>query len=453
MSSAKKKTYEIDMCHGPILSKILLYAIPLMLSGILQLLFNAADIVVVGQFAGSKSLAAIGSTGSLTNLLVNVFIGLSIGSKVRIAGFYGAGKTREIGETVHTAISLSLISGVILAVLGIVLSKPLLGLMGTPDDVIDEAALYMRIYFVGMPAMLLYNFGSSVLRAVGDTKRPLYYLSIAGALNICLNLFFVIVFHMDSAGVALATVISQCLSAALVVRCLVRSEGAIHLSLKGLRIYKQQLSGILRIGLPAGLQSALFSIANVVLQSSVNSFGSSVMAGRAASANVEGFIYVSMNAMHQTTVSFVSQNLGGRKFDRIKKIVPECVAAVIVIGLGVGWLAILFGKQLLGIYSDDPAVVKYGMQCLRLVGATYFLDGIMEVLFGAIRGLGYSVMPMIVTLVGACGFRVLWVYTVFRKYHDLTVLLTALPVSWLLTSIAHLICLVIVFGRVKKKLS
>ena len=310
------KSYEMDMCSGPLPGKVLRFAIPLMLSSILQLLFNAADVIVVGRFAGSTSLAAVGSTGALTNLLTNVFLGLSIGTNVLVARYYGARQEKNIEETIHTSMMLALIGGGILVVLGLLLARPLLELMGTPEDVLDKAALYMRIIFVGCPAMMMYNFGSAVLRAVGDTKRPLYYLSIAGVLNIVLNLFFVIVFHMDVAGVALATIISQCLSMALVVNCLRKEEGPLKFSLRKMRIDRAKFVAILQIGLPAGLQGAIFSISNVLIQSTVNSFGSIAMAGNTAASNIEGFVYVAMNAMYQSSISFTGQNMGAQKYKR-----------------------------------------------------------------------------------------------------------------------------------------
>ena len=319
------KTYEMDMCNGPVLKKILIFSIPLMLSGVLQLLFNAADIIVVGRFAGSQSLAAVGSTTALINLLINIFIGLSVGANVVVARAYGGRRDKDVSEAVHTAIAVSIVSGVILIVMGFVFSRLMLELMGTPDDVIDKAVLYMRIYFAGMPVVMLYNFGSAILRAVGDTRRPLYFLSIAGAVNIVLNLFFVIVMHMDVAGVALATVISQCISSGLVLRCLAKSEGGLKLELSKLKIHRKKMLQIFKIGLPAGMQGAIFSVSNVLIQSSVNSFGSIAMAGNAASANIEGFVYNAMNAVYQTNLSFTSQNIGGKKYTRVNRILFACL--------------------------------------------------------------------------------------------------------------------------------
>ena len=448
----KEKSYEMDMCHGPLFGKILMFSIPLMLSGILQLLFNAADVVVVGRFAGSQSLAAVGSTSSLINLLINVFIGLAVGVNVLIARYYGAGQEREVSDTVHTAVLLSLVSGVFLCIIGVVLAKPLLELMGTPADVLDKSVLYMRVYFLGMPVLLLYNFGSSILRAIGDTKRPLYYLMAAGVVNVVMNLFFVIVLDMDVAGVALATVLSQCISAGCIVRCLMKSTGCFRLYPKQLHIDKDKLVRIVRIGLPAGMQGAIFSISNVLIQSSVNSFGSIAMAGNTAASNVEGFVYTAMNAMHQTAVSFTSQNLGGRQYERIKRVLLECLAIVTVIGVVMGNGVYLLGEEILGIYSSDAEVVQYGILRLSVICTTYFLCGTMDTIVGVIRGLGYSVMPMIVSLVGACGLRVLWVMTVFQWQRSLLTLYISYPISWGITFSVHVICYLIVSKRVKKAL-
>ncbi len=448
----KKKSYEIDMCHGPLLGKIFLFSIPLMLSGILQLLFNAADVVVVGRFAGSQSLAAVGSTGSLINLLINVFIGLSVGSNVLIARYYGGRQEKEVSDTVHTSVLLSLVSGVALCVIGILLAKPLLGLMGTPSDVLDKAVIYMRVYFLGMPVLLLYNFGSSILRAIGDTQRPLYYLLGAGVVNVLLNLFFVITLRMDVAGVALATVLSQCVSAACIVRCLMKSEGSFRLYLKQLRIDKDKLLRIVRIGLPAGMQGAIFSVSNVLIQSSVNSFGSIAMAGNTAATNIEGFVYTAMNAMHQTAVSFTSQNFGGKQYDRINKVLVECLVIVTLIGVVMGNSVFFFGRQILGIYSSDVEVVEYGILRLSVICTTYCLCGLMDTMVGAIRGLGYSVMPMIVSLLGACGLRIVWLATVFRWHRSLLSLYISYPVSWGITFAAHVVCYIVLRKHIKKVL-
>lgn len=443
-----KGSYEIDMTTGPLLGKICKFAIPLALSSILQLLFNAADIIVVGNFAGSTALAAVGSTGALINLIVNVFIGLSVGTNVLVARYYGSGQRKDLEETVHTSITVSLVGGAILIVIGIILAEPLLLLMGTPADVIDQATLYMRIFFVGMPVNMLYNFGAAVLRSVGDTKRPLYYLVIAGIVNVILNLFFVIVCHLDVAGVAIATVISQTISAALVLICLVRSDGPYSVNLKKLRIKKDKLIGMARIGLPAGFQGAIFSISNVLIQSSINSFGSTVMAGSTAAANIEGFVYVAMNAFHQAALSFTSQNIGAGKFERVNKILASCVFLVSVVGIVLGVGAYLLGTPLLGIYSSDPQVISYGLERMFLVCMPYFLCGIMDVMVGSLRGMGYSVVPMIVSIIGACGLRVLWIYTIFAVNRTLFVLFLSYPVSWAITAACHLLCYFVLYHKV-----
>ncbi len=409
-----KKSYEMDMCRGPLVGKMLLFAVPLMLSGILQLLFNAADIVVVGRYVGSQALAAVGSTGSLINLIVNLFIGLSIGTNVLVARHYGAKEYDDVHKTVHTSILASLICGFILIFVGLFLAVPMLEMMGTPDDVIDLASLYLRIYFIGMPVNMLYNFGSAILRAVGDTRRPLYFLIIAGIINVLLNLFFVIVVGIGVAGVALATISSQAISAILVVVCLMRNEGAIHLSLKMLRIHKKKLLHMIQIGLPAGLQGAIFSISNVLIQSSVNSFGSVAMAGNAAASNIEGFVYIAMNSFYQTSLSFTSQNAGAGNYKRIRKVLGLALLMVTVTGLVLGSGALIFGHQLLGIYSTDESVISYGLMRMSIICIPYFLCGLMDVTVGSLRGLGYSIMPMIVSLAGACGLRIVWIFTIFQ---------------------------------------
>ncbi len=448
MEKKVQKSYEIDMCNGPLFGKILLFTLPLMLSGILQLLFNAADVVVVGRFAGNEALAAVGSTGALTNLLVNLFIGLSVGANVLIARYYGAKQEEEVSQTVHTSVLVSVAGGLILAVVGIIAARPLLHLMDTPENVIGHSVLYMRIYFLGMPAMLLFNFGSAILRAIGDTRRPLIYLIIAGVINVLLNLWFVIGFHMGVAGVALATVLSQCVSTVLIIKCLLQSEGCFRLCLNKIHMNWDKFKRIAAIGLPAGIQGSLFSISNVLIQSSVNSFGSVAMAGNTAGSNVEGFVYTAMNSVHQTAVSFTGQNLGGRQYERINKILIECLLFVTAIGLLMGNGAVLFGEQILGLYSSDKEVIAYGLKRMEIICTFYCLCGIMDVLVGSIRGLGYAVMPMIVSLLGACAFRVVWIYTIFQWDRTLRTLYISYPVSWTLTALAHGVC----FLAVRKKL-
>lgn len=432
------------MCSGPLLSKILIFAIPLMLSGILQLLFNAADIIVVGRFSGSEALAAVGSTGALINLIINLFIGVSVGTNVVAARYYGARDADGVSHTVHTAMLSAIVGGIILIFAGIALARPMLEWMGTPADVIDQSALYMKIYFVGMPALMVYNFGASILRAIGDTKRPLYFLTVAGVVNVVFNLFFVIVLDMGVAGVALATIISQAISAVLILLCLIKTEGPCHLELKEMKIYPECFKAMLRIGLPAGLQGSIFSISNVLIQSSVNSFGSLVMAGNTAAANIEGFVYTAMNSIYQTSLSFTSQNMGAKQFKRVDKVLIECLLVVATVGIVLGNGAYLLGDKLLGIYSSDPQVIEYGLMRMSIVSASYFLCGIMDVLVGSIRGLGYSIMPMLVSLTGACLFRVIWIFTIFQVERTLFCLYISYPISWILTAGIHLLCYFIV---------
>ena len=439
------------MCNGPLLGKILLFSVPLMLSGILQLLFNAADIVVVGQFAGNEALAAVGSTGSLNNLIVNVFMGLSIGTSIMVARYYGAQDWKSIREIVHTSMLVSFICGVALIFIGIFLAAPLLELMGTPPECLDQAVLYMRIIFIGMPAQMVYNFGAAILRAVGDTRRPLLFLLAAGIVNVLLNLFFVIVFHMDTAGVALATIISQSISAVLVVLCLMRSHTPYRLRFRRLRVRKAQLLQIIRVGLPTGIQGAVFSVSNVLIQSSINSFGSLAVGGNTAASNIEGFVYTSMNSLYQASLSFTSQNVGAGKLQRVVPILLRCLGVVLTVGVGLSGLALLFNHQLLGIYSSDQEVIRYGLGRLEVVCATYFLCGMMDVVCGSVRGLGSSVVPTIVSLTGACGLRILWIYTIFAENRTLFFLYLSYPITWVITFSAHLVCFFIFLHRRKKR--
>ena len=450
------------MVHGPLAGKLLLFALPLMLSSILQLLFNAADIIVVGQFASPNSVAAVGSTSSIINLIVAVFMGLGVGVNVSVAHYHAIRQDRETEETVHTAAFIGMAGGVLLLVFGVLVTRPVLILMGSPDDVIHLATMYMRIYFLGMPANLFYNMGSAVLRAVGDTRRPLVYLMIAGVLNVLLNLMFVIGFNMDVAGVALATILSQLVSALLVLRCLMRSTDSYRLELRKIRIVRDKFLRILRIGLPAGIQSAVFSISNVLIQASVNSFGSAVMAGNAAAANIEGFVYVSMNAFHQACVTFTSQNFGAREYKRVYRILWQCLVMVVITGLLLGNLAHFFGQQLLSIYitpeSNAPEqlaaakdAVATGMERLLIISVPYFLCGIMEVICGTLRGIGMSITPMVVSIIGACGLRILWIATVFRRYHEMRVLYLSYPVSWTITAAVHFLCFFLFFSSRARK--
>ena len=442
--------YTMDMCNGPLLKKIILFAIPLMLSGVLQLLFNAADVIVVGRFTGNEALAAVGSTSSLINLLINLFVGVSVGANVLLGKHIGARDEENASKTVHTAVTFALVVGIAMIFVGFFLSRPLLELMGTPEDVINLSVLYMRIYFVGMPAFMFYNFGAALLRAVGDTKRPLYFLTLAGIINVIFNLIFVIVFHMGVAGVALATIISEGISAFLVFLCLKGADGVLHLDHRSLSFHKDVAIQMMKIGLPAGLQGCIFSVSNVLIQSSVNSFGSIAMAGNTASANLEGFVYNAMNSLYQTSFSFTSQNMGAKKYKRVDKILIECLVIVMIVGIVMGGGAYLIGTSLLSIYSSDPQVISYGLLRMSLICVPYFLCGMMDVFVGSLRGMGYSVMPMLVSLTGACLFRIVWIFTIFATNRSLFVLYFSYPVSWALTATAHLICYMIVRKKVFK---
>ncbi|MDO5549168.1 MAG: MATE family efflux transporter [Eubacteriales bacterium] len=446
-----KKSYGINMCEGAILPKLCLFAIPLILSSVLQLLFNAADVIVVGRFSGSQSLAAVGSTTSLILLLVNLFLGVSIGTNVLAARYYGAKDEEAVQETVHTAILVALLGGIAMVFLGLLCARPVLTWMGTPEDVIQKSVLYMSIYFCGMPGFMVYNFGAAILRAIGDTRRPLYFLMITGVVNVALNLCFVILLHLDVAGVALATISAQYLSAVFVVRCLCQTEDMCHLDLHKLRIYKNRLVQMMRIGVAAGFQSVVFNISNVLIQSSINSFGSLVMAGNTAASNIEGFVYVSMNSVTQTALSFTSQNLGAQQYKRIDQIVIRCLAMVAAIGLTLGLGAYFLGNHLLYFYTSNPKVVEYGLFRLSIIAASYFLCGLMDVMAGTIRGLGYSALPTIVSLIGACAFRILWIFTIFQIDHTRFCLYVSYPISWFLTALAHFCCYFWVRHRVFPK--
>lgn len=443
-STSLKRSYEMNMSEGPLFRKIILFSLPLVLSGILQLLFNAADIVVVGRFSGDQALAAVGSTSALINLLVNLFMGVSIGANVMVGRCYGAHDEENMQKSIHTAITTAIIGGALMIFVGLIAAQPLLSWMGTPDNVIDLSVLYMRIYFIGMPSFMIYNFGAAILRAIGDTKRPLYFLLVSGVVNVIFNLFFVILFQMGVAGVALATIISQTISAVFILLSLCKSEGPLHLDFKKLSIHKDILKQMLKIGLPAGLQGTIFSISNVLIQSSVNSFGDIVMAGNTAASNIEGFVYTSMNAIYQTALSFTSQNMGAKKYMRIDKILIVCLGVVSAIGLIMGNGAFLLGHSLLSLYTTSDEVIAYGLLRMSYCAVPYLLCGIMDVFVGSLRGLGYSIMPMLVSLSGACLFRVIWIFTVFQAVPTLDCLYISYPFSWFLTSCVHLICYLIV---------
>ncbi len=451
-----KRKFEIDMCHGPLLGKILLFSLPLMASGVLQLLFNAADMVVVGRWGNSDALAAVGSTGSLINLLVNVFLGLSVGTNVLTARYFGSKQDKELSDMVHTAILTAAICGVFLIFVGFFIAPFALTWMGAPTEVLSKSVLYIRIYFAAMPAMMLYNFGAAILRAVGDTRRPLVYLFISGIVNVILNLIFVIGFQMSVAGVGLATAISQVVSAYLVLRCLLKSDAAYGLKINKLRINTHKMTAMLKIGLPAGLQGALFAISNVLIQASINSFGTVAIAGNSAAANLEGFVYMAMNTLHQTAISFVGQNYGNHYFKRIRRTAVLCLIIVSVVGIVFGNIMYFLSPVLLRAYvnKEDVAAdmaIAYGVRRLLFVCCPYFLCGVMDTLVGCIRGMGRSVLPMIVSLTGACVFRIIWIHTIFAQNRSLDVLYVSYPISWFLTSLVHAICFVIVFSLEKKR--
>ena len=435
MLEKRKKQNQIDMTPGAIVKNQILFIIPLMMTSFLQLFYNAVDIIVVGKFAGTTALSAVGSTSSLINLLVNVFMGLSVGTSVTMSLYFGAKDDTNIHRTVHTSTAIATIAGVALIFIGYFMSPTLLRWMDTPVDVIDQAVLYMRIFFLGMPFNMLYNFSAAMLRAVGDTKRPLQFLAIAGVVNVVLNLVFVVGFKMDVAGVALATIIAQAISMILVLRCLVKSQGAMKLEWKKIRVYKAQLLLMIRIGLPAGIQSSFFSVSNVLIQSSINSFGAVAMAGNAASSNLEGFMFTAMNCVHQSAVTFAGQNLGAGKYKRVRKNLYYCFGIVTVVGVLMCTGFALFGEQLLRLYSDNPEAIAIGLERLLFFCSCYFLCGVMDVMTGHLRGLGYSVVPMIVTFCGVCVLRVVWVFAVFRQFPSLGILYISYPVTWIISLI------------------
>ena len=449
----KNNKYEIDMCNGTIMDKLISFAFPLMLSGILQLMFNAVDIIVVGRFSGSQALAAVGSTTALINVFVNLFIGISLGANVLAARFYAAGREEEMSQTVHTAITLALISGVVMAFVGVLFAKGALELMGTPDDVISQSTLYMRIYFMGMPFFMLYNYGAAILRAVGDTKRPLFFLIISGCINAGLNLILVIGFHLDVAGVAIATIISQCVSCILVLRCLCRTQGSYQLHFSKLSINGAYLKQIFQVGIPAGIQSTVINFSNALLQSSVNSFGATAMAGYTAANNLLGFLYVSVNSITQACMSFTSQNFSVGKYKRMDRVLMDCLILSVSVAAVLGCSAYFFGAQILTIYTKEPDVIACGLEILSITTVPYFLCGIMEVMCGMVRGLGKSWLPMFVTGVGACLSRIIWIYTIFQVHHTPEVLYSSYPMSWILTLSMHAVCFFVIYRQYERKLA
>ena len=445
-----------QMLEGPLLKNIIAYTIPIILTSILQLLFNAADLVVVGRFCGSISVAAVGATGSITSLIVNLFIGLSVGAGVTAAHGIGSREDDVVHKTVHTAVPMALASGAVLTVVGVAMSGTFLRWMGTPEDVLPLSSVYMKIYFCGITFTMIYNFCASILRAAGDTQSPLKFLTIAGVVNVVLNLIFVTQLHMNVAGVALATTISQGVSAVAVIIVLMRRTDACRLELKKLRFYGPQMQKIIRIGLPAGIQSSLFSISNVMIQSSINSFGSVLMSGNSASQNIEGFVYVTLNAFHQTAVNFIGQNVGALKYDRVKKVLGICLACVTVVGLAVSTVIYSMGETLLGIYITDSAeAIEYGMLRLSCICIPYFICGLMDVTTGALRGMGASIAPMIISVLGVCGIRIGWIATIFQipAFHTPQSLYLSYAFSWAVTFVCELIAFRKIYQQQVKNLS
>lgn len=441
------------MTQGAIFSKLLVFSVPLILSSLLQLLFNAADVIVVGRYVGSNALAAVGSVAPLINLLVNFFVGISVGSNVVTANFFGAENKKDVSRTVHTSYVVSLIGGVLLTAVGVSFAPKILILMGSPEDVLPLSTLYIKIYFGGITPTIVYNFGSALLRAKGDTKRPLYILFGAGIINVILNLVFVICFRLGVAGVSLATVISQTFSAVLVTLILMTEKDEFRLELKKLKIHGDILSRILKIGLPAGIQGMIFSISNIVIQSSANAYGSIIVAGNSSSQSVEGFIYTSMNGFAQGVLTFVSQNRGARKFDRIKKVYCVSLACVTVIGGILGTLVIIFGQQVFSIFSKNQAVINAAQNRMAIIAATYFLCGLMDCSANTLRGLGYSMTPMVITLLGACGLRILYLATFYQipRFHTYQSIFVSYPLSWGITFLVLLVVLLVVFRKMGKE--
>ena len=440
------------MCNGSILDKLISFSIPLMLSGILQLLFNAVDIIVVGRFTGSEALAAVGSTTALINVFVNLFIGISLGANVLAARFYATGQEKEMSETVHTAITLALISGIVMGIVGILAAKGALELMDTPDNVLRLATLYMRIYFMGMPFFMSYNYGAAILRAVGDTKRPLFFLIISGTANVVLNLILVIQFEMGVVGVAIATVISQCISCVLVLRCLYYSEGSYQLRFAKLGMKARYVKQIFQVGIPAGIQSTIINFSNVLLQSSVNSFGSIAMAGYTAANNILGFLYMSVNSITQACMSFTSQNYGVGKYKRMDRVLIDCLILTVSVPLLLGCGAWLFGPQVLSIYTREKDVIESGMEILAITTVPYFLCGIMDLFPGALRGMGHSAVPMILSVIGTVGTRILWIFGFFPHHKSLYFLFISYPASWIITIVMQVICFYFVRKTVRREL-
>ncbi len=432
------KQRNVDMCSGPLFMKILKFSIPVMLTALFQHLYNAADVIVVGRYAGREALAGVGTTGSITTLIINLFLGLSVGVNVALGKAIGEKNGGKVHRIVHTAIMVSVLGGLGISLFGIVFAEQLLTLIDVPADVMPQAKIYMQIIFAGKMPALVFNFGSSVLRSKGDTKRPFYIVSISGIINVLLNLFFVIKLGMKADGVALATVISQVFTAIAVIYILYKEKDDTRLYLKKLKIYKESFSEIMKVGVPSGIQSATFSFANVIIQSSVNSFGAAAIAGSAASANIGNFFYSALNAFYQGCVTFVSQNVGAKKYERINRIIACCVIDVIIVWAIEILITVFAGEFLISVYiPDDVEAVKMGVARLSVIGCTYGLCGLMEVMSGVLRGIGYSVMSMMSSIAGVCGIRILWIFTVFKAFRTFKVLFLAFPMSWIGTVLMH----------------
>ncbi len=453
-SLIRSQNKHINMTEGPLLGKMILFTLPVMASGVLQLLFNAADVAVVGKFVGAAAMAAVGSCGALINLIVNLFIGLSVGAGVIAAQDLGAKRYDDVRKLISTSLTASLIGGVVVGVLGFVLAEPLLILMKTRDDVLVEAVPYMRAYFCGMPGCLVYNYLAAILRSGGDTKRPLYFLTAGGVINVIMNLIMVLVFRMGAVGVGIATATSQYVAAGLIVVYMMRQKD--HFRITGFGVSGQKLGRMLVIGLPAGLQGCMFSLSNVIIQSTVNNYATTVVAGNTAAANLEGFVYIAMNAVYHTALTFVGQNVGAGKYERLKKIFFLCIGMVLVIGLVLGESVFVFGKYLLEIYASEEnkaAIIQAGCARLSIICSTYFLCGLMDVACGLLRGMGKAVQPMIVSLLGSCVFRIVWVQVVCPLYPDnILALYVSYPISWILTAGVHYIFCIYFYRQYKKRI-
>lgn len=439
----------VDMVNGSLSKNLVRFVIPMILTGVLQLMFNACDLVVVGQFAGDRALAAVGATGALINLLVNAFIGLSTGVNIVAAHAYGAKDHNQVDKIVHTSVFLAFLCGAVICVAGVLLSRPCLQLMNTPDDTIDLAVLYMRIYFIGVPASVLYNFCAAILRAQGNSKHPLIFLTVAGVVNVVLNLFFVIVFHMSVEGVALATAISQIVSAVLVVLYLKNPADPAALTFKRLKMDKAMVGKIFRLGVPASVGSMVFSFANIQVQAAVNTFGSAAMAGCSAASNIEGFIYTAMHGVSQGALSFVGQNVGAKKLERVPKVAGVASLYAGGIGLLLGIIVYIFRTPLLSLYLSDRESMLSAFSRMDMISLTYWICGIMEVYSYAVRGMGSSTAPTIISMLGACGLRILWLQTVFKipAMHTLEGIFLTFPVSWAVTAVANFVCYKIILGK------